>query len=326
MRYRAFRTKKDDQFYFQFLTEGGDTVLRSQSYADKNACFNGIKSVISNAGDNVRYQKLTENGKHYFILKAGNNQEIGRSVPYDSEADADKGIALMIAEGPTATNKSDAGKTKATPAPAAPSTEKKAASSSSVDEYRPLAFYEAQASNDNGFDSFRDGDDGEYYFAYSVGGSVILISEGYSSDKSRDNGINSVTKNLPLPARYKKAVHSNGKHYFGLRAGNNQEIATSRWFDSEGEMDSYIAAIQGGDDAIASFVASKSKGSSSTSSSTTTSSTGGDGDPKSYKDYKPLGFYTERIEGEKFGYDSFSEGDASYFTINYDGDLSLIHI
>ena len=72
MRYRAFRTKKDNNFHFQFLTEKGDPILKSQPYADKNACFNGIKSVMKNASDAARYEKIEEGGKHFFILKAGN--------------------------------------------------------------------------------------------------------------------------------------------------------------------------------------------------------------------------------------------------------------
>ncbi len=262
MRYRAFRTKKDNNFHFQFLTEKGDPILKSQPYADKNACFNGIKSVMKNAGDTSRYEKMEEGGKHFFIIKAGNNQEIGRSVAYNSSADADRGIALMQAEGPTAKNNADKGTTTdtqkaaaSTAAPAAtPKTEAKKPASGD-DDYRPLAFYESRISGkDNGFESFAA--EGEYYFTYNSGGKVILISEGYSSEASRDNGISSVTKNMPIEGRIKKEVHKNGKHYFRVVAGNHQEIATSRWYDNEGEMDKMIAILQGGGSGAALNVAS----------------------------------------------------------------------
>ncbi|MEM9823180.1 MAG: YegP family protein, partial [Bacteroidota bacterium] len=334
MRYRAFRTKKDNQFYFQFLTDAGETVLRSQPYADKDSCFNGIRSVIQNAGDATRYSKLEENGQHYFILKAGNNQEIGRSIAYDSEAAVDQGIALMMAEGPNAAKNNaiaaeaneanEANEAKTTESTTTESTTTttttttttesapqpaSSGNSSGKDDYRPLAFYEARiAGTENGFDTFHDEEGGEYYFTYNVGQLVLLISEGYASDKGRDNGVNSVTKNLPIPERYKKGVHENGKHYFSLRAGNNQEITTSRWFDTEGEMDRYITALQGGKEAINALVASMRVGE----------------DGRLYKDYKPLGFYEERIEGTPFGYDTFAEEDKSYFTINYDGAPLLI--
>ena len=245
MRYRAFRTKKDNNFHFQFLTEKGDPILKSQAYADKNACFNGIKSVMKNAGDASRYEKIEEGGKHYFILKAGNNQEIGRSVAYNSAADADRGIALMQAEGPTAKNNADKGTDSQNAAASTPPPAEKKKPASGDDDYRPLAFYESRISGkDNGFESFAA--EGESYFTYNVGGKVILISEGYSSDSARDNGINSVTKNMPIEGRIKKGVHKNGKHFFRVVAGNHQEIATSRWYDNEGEMDAMIAMLQGG--------------------------------------------------------------------------------
>ncbi len=113
------------------------------------------------------------------------------------------------------------------------------------DNYKPLSFYEANMTGvENGFDSFSD--DGEFYFTFNSGGTVYLISEGYSSESGRDNGINSVQNNMTIEARYQRMVHPNGKHYFNLRAGNNQNIATSRWFDSLGAMDTVISRMMGG--------------------------------------------------------------------------------
>ena len=235
MRYRAFRRKKDELFYFQFLSESGDVLLNSQAYQDKNTCFNGIRSAMSNAGDAERYEKSIDgDGKHFFILKAGNNQEIGRSSKYEDETGVDAAIAAFITEGPNAVSKfstkEENTETKSTEQPYE-------ASASGTDDYRPLAFYEARISgNESGIDTF-DADDGEFYFTYNLASKVVLISEGYKADKSRENGANSVLKNLPLPERYQREVHPNGKHYFNLRAGNNQEIATSRWFDSAEAME-----------------------------------------------------------------------------------------
>ncbi len=320
MRYRAFRRKKDNLFYFQFLSEENDVILNSQSYSDKEVCFNGIRSVISNAGNESRYEKSIDgDSKHFFILKAENGQEIGRSIKYETEADVDKAIANFIEEGPSAASKTasqtdnqgesknDDPQTKTTTSD--PTYQQ---GSRGTDDYKPLAFYEARISgNENGFDQF-DGEDGEFYFTYNLAEKVILISEGYKSDKSRDNGIQSVEKNLPIEARYQKQVHENGKHYFNLKAGNNQEIATSRWFDSEAERDTAIAIlIDGGapneQQLIAAGLLSP-----------------GEGDETLYKDYKPLAFYEANISGEEFGFDPFTEGDAYYFSVNYDGTPVLI--
>ena len=97
---------------------------------------------------------------------------------------------------------------------------------------------------DNGFDSFSEG--GEHYFTYNLGGNVYLISEGYTSTGARDNGIQSVTNNMNNEARYQRQQDPKGHFFFNLRAGNNKEIATSRWFDDQGNMDSVIARMVAG--------------------------------------------------------------------------------
>jgi len=112
------------------------------------------------------------------------------------------------------------------------------------DDYKELKFYEDRISGVNrGFDSFSDGD--EHFFTYNVGGVVYMISEGYSSTNGRDNGVGSVEKNMSNRDRFKVNQLPNGKWYFNLRAGNNQEIATSRWFDSEGDANAAIGQLSG---------------------------------------------------------------------------------
>lgn len=112
------------------------------------------------------------------------------------------------------------------------------------DDYRPLAFYESNLGNiQDGFGKFSA--EGEHYFTYNVGNQVYLISEGYASEGARDNGIESVTKNMGNPDRY-KFDEDGGNHFFGLRAGNNQEIATSRWFGSAADAQAGATRLQGG--------------------------------------------------------------------------------
>ena len=107
------------------------------------------------------------------------------------------------------------------------------------DNYEPLYFYEERSFGvDNGIDTFPD--DGNFYFTYSIGGKVVLISEGYDSAAARDNGVASVEKNLPIAARYKALSNDDGKFYFSLRAGNHKEIAISRFYNTAEERDASI--------------------------------------------------------------------------------------
>ena len=112
------------------------------------------------------------------------------------------------------------------------------------DDYKPLKFYEERITGvESGFDRFSE--ENEHYFTYNINGKVILISEGYTAVKGRENGINSVEKNRFIESRYKFDQLSSGKHYFNLIAGNHQEIGTSLWFDSEEDMLAAVSVLQG---------------------------------------------------------------------------------
>jgi len=112
------------------------------------------------------------------------------------------------------------------------------------DDYRPLQFYKDRTSGvENGFGKFSE--DGEHFFAYLIDGEVVLISEDYTSEKGRDNGIASVDKNRLIEARYKRDVYKSDNYFFNLVAGNHQEIATSAWFTSAAAMEAAIGRLMG---------------------------------------------------------------------------------
>ena len=248
MRVRLFKKTKDNQSYFQFIADNDEVVLNSQGYTSKDVRNNGVRSVVSNAGNADRYDRQSVDGKYFFILKAGNNQEIARSEMYDDEAAMQAAIASCMAEIPGLGQSDKA----AEPAPAAVVASTDAANpyagaADGDDNYKPLAFYQAHSKGvENGFDTFASENGSNFYFTLNRGGNIVLISESYTSQSGRNNGVESVTKNLPIAERYQRKVHSNGKHYFNLLAGNNQQIATSVWFDSEGDMNAAIAAFRAG--------------------------------------------------------------------------------
>ncbi len=86
-----------------------------------------------------------------------------------------------------------------------------------------------------GFEPFRT--DKHYYFHFNNSdGDCILFSQAYKSKKGADNGMESIKKNI----RYKDHVllhHSDDLHYFTIKAGNNQEVARSRNFDTFEDME-----------------------------------------------------------------------------------------
>ena len=88
------------------------------------------------------------------------------------------------------------------------------------------------------------GKDGKHYFSLKAGnGEIILQSQGYTSAKSRDNGIESVRKNSQQSSRFEKKVASNGKFFFTLNATNGQVIGKSQMYKTEKGRDNGIDSV-----------------------------------------------------------------------------------
>jgi len=91
------------KFHFNLKAGNGQIILSSEMYESKSACENGIESVKKNAADEKRFEKReSKNGDPYFIIKAGNGQEIGRSEMYSSDAACQNGIDSVAKNAPDA--------------------------------------------------------------------------------------------------------------------------------------------------------------------------------------------------------------------------------
>ncbi len=91
--YQSEATKK---FHFRLKAKNGEIILTGQGYKDKNGCENGVTSVQKNGGDDSKFEiKEAKDGRHYFVLKAGNGQVIGQSQMYKSASGLKNGIASV---------------------------------------------------------------------------------------------------------------------------------------------------------------------------------------------------------------------------------------
>ncbi len=92
---------KDGKYYFQFKETSGRPILFSQGYATEKSRNNGIQSVIRNAKKDKQYEfkkgKKDKKGKRFFILKAGNHQEIGRSDLFGNKEELEEKLAIIKA-------------------------------------------------------------------------------------------------------------------------------------------------------------------------------------------------------------------------------------
>ena len=97
------KTSSNGKFHFNLKAGNGQIILSSEMYESKSACDNGIESVKKNAADAARFEKRSSSkGDPYFVLKAGNGQEIGRSEMYSSDAACDNGIESVKNNAPAA--------------------------------------------------------------------------------------------------------------------------------------------------------------------------------------------------------------------------------
>ena len=91
------------KFHFNLKAGNGQIILSSEMYESKSACQNGIESIKKNGGEEKRYErKESKNGDPYFIIKAGNGQEIGRSEMYSGNAAMENGIQSVMKNAPDA--------------------------------------------------------------------------------------------------------------------------------------------------------------------------------------------------------------------------------
>jgi len=87
------KTSSNDKYYFNLTAKNGQVILTSEMYNSKDGAENGIRSVQENSQEAGQFEKLeSDNGQHYFVLKAKNHQEIGRSEMYTSTSARDNGI------------------------------------------------------------------------------------------------------------------------------------------------------------------------------------------------------------------------------------------
>lgn len=110
------------------------------------------------------------------------------------------------------------------------------------DDYLKCDQYQSYAPNEDGFYRFEL--DGKFYFSFIEDARVILRSEGYSSESGRDNGINSVSKNMDNDDQYVSKQLPDGRWVLSLKALNHQEIARSCPFGTEDETKSLLPSAR----------------------------------------------------------------------------------
>jgi len=97
------KKSKDGQFMFNLKAANGQVILTSELYKTKPSAENGIESVRKNSAREGAFEvKANAKGEPYFILKATNGQEVGRSEYYSSTKAMENGIESVKKNAPEA--------------------------------------------------------------------------------------------------------------------------------------------------------------------------------------------------------------------------------
>lgn len=225
----GFRTfEENGQYYFVMLDSAGKVLLRSEGYPTVGARDNGLASVQKNREIKERYSVVEDGGEYFVVLKAGNHKEIARSCAFQSESAAFGTYGFLNGGGdlfpwslPIAAAVAETIKTEAV-----------------HDNYLACKAYSGhEESPEEGFLTFKNEEDGQYYFAMfdEFSNKTLLRSEGYPTTAPRDNGIQSVIKNRDIAERY-SFIEEDNQHFVILKAGNHKEIARSCGYKSKDEL------------------------------------------------------------------------------------------
>jgi len=84
------------KFMFNLKAGNNEVILTSEMYEAKASALNGIDSVRRNGANDGSFEiKASSAGQPYFVLKAANQEIIGRSEMYKSAASVRRGIASV---------------------------------------------------------------------------------------------------------------------------------------------------------------------------------------------------------------------------------------
>lgn len=97
-----YEISKNDKGQYSFVLKAANAqvILRSEQYETKASAHNGIASIQKNCSSDERYElKVATDGRFFFNLRAANNQVIGTSQMYASEASRKTGIESVKVNG-----------------------------------------------------------------------------------------------------------------------------------------------------------------------------------------------------------------------------------
>ena len=187
----------DSQWRFRVNSGNGRVLMSSEAYSSRTNAINGALSVLENGVDPLQYQ-LNEgaNGKYNLRLLAANSQTIAFTQQYSTKSSAKRAVGSCVN---ALTTYLDA---------------KEASASARV--------------------AVEEGSTGQFHFnVHSVDGSVVLMSERYSTAAQAWNGAFAVQDAAAVDGAFRFKTAADGRAYFTVNAANGEVVAVSKMFDTQ---------------------------------------------------------------------------------------------
>lgn len=99
--FELLRDPTDRLYYFLFRADDGQPLLLSQGYQAAGGRDHAVRALIRLGANPARYEVAEAEGRHYFVIRAGNRQEIARSRDFATAEEAVAAMALAQARLPT---------------------------------------------------------------------------------------------------------------------------------------------------------------------------------------------------------------------------------
>ena len=94
--FESFTDETGKQHYFHVNDIDGNALLFSQAYTTVQARDTGIASVTKNSVKPDKFERITDEGQPYFLIRAGNMKEIARSRYFATVGDMDQAIGWLL--------------------------------------------------------------------------------------------------------------------------------------------------------------------------------------------------------------------------------------
>jgi len=233
VRFQLSRLEKEGRYYFLFKDANNLSFLFSPAFTSSVSRDRHLGPVVTSAAHHYRYEKRRDGEAYFFILQTRNGVELARSRNFTDEREMDRLIAGFAREAPWWEEELQ-----------------RVYLPRRRSGIRITPFNSAYPSRSGlaGFETFENTETRQprYFFQLNdAEGRPLLFSHAYATDAGRANGIRSVIRNLPVEEHYLIRKEEEG-YYFLILAGNRQEIARSRYFDTREALDRQVEWLEAG--------------------------------------------------------------------------------